>query len=185
MTMVDARSALGVLALVCALALTGCTPDGPAEPTPSPTPASQTPTETAQEKQERLDYAAAEKSYRIFRAEFNRVMRRGGASTPTSLMNRTAGGSYLKEFADIIEAYRGLKLHTVGSEAIVFVRPDGYSPSDIELEVCEDSRSIQEVDSSGKRTRAGEIRTASLQVKRTTTGWKVWSGQGRKVSECS
>ncbi len=77
----DVRRAVGALA--CALALVGCTPAAPAEPSPSPSPAVQTPAETTQERQQRLDYAAAEKSYRTFRAEYERVLRAGGAKEPT------------------------------------------------------------------------------------------------------
>ena len=64
-----------VLVAVGCLAL-GCTPQ-PGVPTPSPSPTATTaptPPETARERQERLDFEAAEKAYRTFRAEFGRVL---------------------------------------------------------------------------------------------------------------
>src|SRR3954466_5632221 len=100
-----ARVGRGLLtaALLCLLTAQGCSADlsGPS-PSPSPTTPAQTPTESAQQRQERLDYAAAEKAYRTFRAEFNRILRAGGAVRPSTTMTRTASGSYLKETSDVI-----------------------------------------------------------------------------------
>ena len=89
----DGRTGVGVVALVCALALgpAGCTPDAVVQPTPSPSASSATPTETDAERQERLDYAAAEKAYRTFRAEYGRVLRAGGAKEPTIQASVTCG----------------------------------------------------------------------------------------------
>ena len=89
---------LGVATLLCVLATAGCSP-GSEAPGPAPTPPSPvqtTPTESPQERQERLDYAAAEKAYRTFRAEYGRVLRAGGAKEPTKVMKATAGGRVLE-----------------------------------------------------------------------------------------
>ncbi len=96
-------------AAACALALGACT----GQPTPGPTPTLtptvvETPPETAAEREQRLAYEAAEKSYRTFRAELGRVLRAGGAKEATPLMKQTAGGPYLKEFVEVIQAYKGL-----------------------------------------------------------------------------
>jgi hypothetical protein len=180
--MTRARKA-AVAAVLGALALAGCSP-GPTEPTPSPTPSVQTPTETPEERQERLDYAAAEKAYRTFRAEYGRVLRAGGAKEPTRVMKETAGGEYLKEVAEIVRAYKGLALHSKGAERIVYVHRVGYSPESVSLEVCEDSSKVVDVDRDGKVEGRGELRTASLLVRRTSGGWKVWTGEGKKASSC-
>lgn len=182
--MVEARRALGVIAVACLLAVTGCTGDAPAAPSPTPTPAAPTPTptETSQERQQRLDYAAAEKSYRTFRAEYNRVLRAGGAKVPTKVMKETAAGSYLDELAGIVEAYDGVKGRDIGKERIVYIRASGYSETVLLLDVCEDGRSITTV--SPTRRIPGEIRTARLDMHKISGEWKIWSGSGRKVSSC-
>jgi hypothetical protein len=173
-----------VVALLCLLALLGCTParGGPVSP-PPPTAASQTPTESAQERQERLDYAAAEKAYRTFRAEYNRVLRAGGAKEPTKVMKATAGGPYLHTFAEVIEAYAANGSRDIGRERIRYVRPAGHDAKAVALLVCEDSRAIRTSRKSG-RDGHGEIRTADLEVRLTHVGWKVWSGTGKLVDSC-
>src|SRR4051812_20183044 len=97
------RSIVGATCLLALLG-TGCTPDTP-PPTP-PTSTSPTPTENAQEREERLAYAAAETSYREFRAEVERVYSTGGATKPTKAMTATAGGSYLASYQEVSVAYR-------------------------------------------------------------------------------
>lgn len=181
--MVDARGTAGVIAMVCALGLVGCTPDTISEPTPSPTPAVQTPTESAAEKQERLDYAAAERAYRTFRAEYGRVLRAGGAKEPTMLMKQTAGGEYLKAFAEVGRGYRILGSRTEGSEVARYVRPAGYSEKSIILNVCEDSSDVVIIRTKGANGR-GEIRTAELRLRKLHGVWKLWSGNGKLVDSC-
>src|SRR3954462_9066966 len=120
-----ARVGRGLLtaALLCLLTAQGCSADlsGP-RPSPPPTTPAQTPTESAQQRQERLDYAAAEKAYRTFRAEYGRVLRAGGGKEPTRVMKATAGGSYLREFAEIVMAYAGLADRQMGDEKVAYVR---------------------------------------------------------------
>jgi hypothetical protein len=66
-----APGVVGALAALC-LSAAACTPTGPSTPSPTPTP-SASPTETQLEKQTRLDFEAAEKAYRTFSAEFDRL----------------------------------------------------------------------------------------------------------------
>jgi len=179
------RRTAGATVLLGVLALAGCTTPDPAGPVSPPTPpVSQSPTETAQERQERLDYAAAEKSYRTFRAEYDKVLRTGGAKQATKVMRATAGGPYLKEFSEIVEAYDGLGLRTRGREEIAHVRRIGYAAEEVNLQVCEDSRNVEDLDHRGKSKGRGELRTASLQVRKVGGQWKVWSGNGKKVESC-
>lgn len=165
----------------------GCTPDAPSppsSPTPPPTPSvSQIPSETAQERQQRVDYEAAEKSYRAFRAEYNRVLRAGGATEPTALMKETAGGPYLNEFAQAIEAYKGLGSFDSGFEKIVYIRRNGYSPEAVVLQVCEDSRAIETFNKARESQGRGDILKITLEVRRGDR-WRVWSGAGGKVDSC-
>ncbi|HEY5822538.1 MAG TPA: hypothetical protein VIT20_11220, partial [Propionibacteriaceae bacterium] len=94
---------MAAAAILVALLTGGCTPDPTPPVTPTPT-ATQTPTETEQERQQREAYAAAETAYRTFRAEYGRVLRAGGAKEATAVMKQTAGGPYLKEFTEVIQA---------------------------------------------------------------------------------
>ncbi len=163
----------------------GCTPPVSPTPTPTPTPSvSQTPTESPEQRQERLDYEAAEKSYRAFRAEYNRVLQHGGVKEPTTLMKETAGNSYLTDVQEISEAFQGLGYRQEGEEKTVYVRPGGYSPASLVLNVCEDTRQTRSVDKTGKDLGPGELRSLELQVKFVDARWKLWSGVGRKVSSC-
>src|SRR3954454_8462186 len=117
-------------ALLCLLTAQGCSADL-GSPSPSPTAPTHTPTESAQQRQERLDYAAAEKAYRTFRAEYGRVLRAGGAKEPTRVMKATAGGDYLATFTEVIRGYKQLGSREVGTEKIVYVHRAGYSERSI------------------------------------------------------
>lgn len=182
------RRAIGAVALLCVLAVAACTP-GPPEPappmTPTPTPTvSRSPSETPQERQERLDYAAAEKSYRTFRAEYNRVLRAGGAREPTKVIKTTAGGDYLATFTKVMRGYQELQSRDVGREKVMYVRGGGYQQRSLVLKVCEDSREVRTLRRSGKDGR-GEVRTATIEVRNTGNAWKLWSGSGRLVDSCN
>ncbi len=180
----------GLLVASCLLAFLGtaCTPSDPPSPTPtgnvpsaSPTP---TPTENAQEREERLAYAAAETSYREFRAEFYRVLRAGGSKSATPKMKATAAGPYLKYFTELAQAYKGERVHSTGTERTGYARPAGYSSNSLVLDVCEDSRAVKDFDRKGRKTGSGEIRTARLEVRKVGGAWKVWDGTGKKASSC-
>ena len=100
--------------------LAGCAADPapPSPPSPIPTPTETAPTETALERQTRLDYEAAERSYRAFRREYRRVLADGGARKPTKVMTETAGGPYLAEYVQVIRAYKKLNYTQKGGEKI-------------------------------------------------------------------
>lgn len=182
MTVGKAGRILAALILAGLLA-SGCTP---AAPTPPPTPpsVSQTPTETAIERQQRLDYEAAEKSYRAFRAEYGRVLRAGGAKKATSKMKALAGGDYLKQFVEVIQAYHGFGYHDEGEEKNSQVSYGGYSKNSVILNVCEDDRAVKALDKAGKSLGPGELRRSRLEVRKIDEEWKVWSGSGDKVNSC-
>ena len=169
-----AALAIGVLGV-------GCTPT--AEPSPSPSPPSPTPTENAVERQMRLDFEAAEKSYRTFRAELGRVLRAGGASQPTKVMKATAAGPYLENFADVAQAYKSTDSRETGQERIVWVRRGAYSSESLLLLVCEDSSDVKTYEGD-KLVGSGEVRTAELEVRKTGSAWKVYDGKGEEVSSC-
>lgn len=175
----------GLVVAACLLAGLGsaCSPADP-PPAPPPTVVSATPSENAQEREQRLAYAAAEKSYREFRAEFNRLLATGGAKEASRLMKETAGNSYLKDNLEVIQAYRGLGYHQEGTDKIVYVQQAGYSPTSVVLATCEDSTGARTLSKSGKSVGRGDIRVLQIDVRRTSDGWKVWSGNGNRVKSC-
>ncbi len=160
-----------------------CTPDPEVPPTPSPSvPA--TPAETELERQERVAYEAAEKSYRTFQREYGRVVKAGGAKSPTNLMTKTAGGPYLEQFTQLVRGYEVLGAHQRGDLEIIYVRQGGYSPQSLILNVCEDDRSAETILKNGKSNGKGEIRTTELDVRKRGQDWKVWDGESREVESC-
>ena len=181
------RTGRRLLAGACLLTFlsAGCTPDDPPPPPPSTSVPSPTPTENAQEREERLAYEAAEKSYREFRAEYNRVLASGGASKPTKLMLENAGGPYLAELQSGSEAFRGLHHYTRGTEKIASIRPDGYSPDEVIMQICEDSRGVTTFDAKGRKLYGGDLRELSLVFRLKEGRWKAWTGTGMKVAECA
>lgn len=171
---------LGVSLL--ALLGAGCTPD---TKTPPPaTSTSATPTESAQEREERVAYEAAEKSYREFRAEVERVYAHGGADKPTALMKATAGGQYLKSYQEVSEAYRDLKHYSKGQLKIEYVHRGGFSSSELILDVCEDGRSVTTYDRRGKKLYTDDLRKLQLKARAVDGTWKVWSGKGEESASC-
>lgn len=176
---------LAALTLI-GLTFAGCTADPAPAPSPTPIPpASQTPTESPQQRQERLDYEAAEKAYRTFRAEYRRVLRDGGAKQATAVMKETAGGPYLATLVEVIVGYDKLNARQKGTELIGYVRRGGYSTSSIVLDVCEDDRPVDALLKDGKKYGRGEVRTARLDLQKKDGRWKVWEGTGTKVESCT
>lgn len=169
--------------VVVGVAVTGCTPAAAPLPSPSP-PVSQTPTESSEQRQQRLDYEAAEKSYRAFRAEYNRVLRAGGAKEPTPVMKANAGNGYLTEVQKVAEAYKGLGYHQVGTEEIVSIKRGGHSPMSLVIDACEDTRNVHTEDRKGKNLGSGEIRLVKIKVRTTGGIWRLWSGNGKKADSC-
>lgn len=176
----------GLVVGSCLLAFlsTACSPAGPPPSPPSTSAAVPIPTETDQEREQRLAYEAAETSYREFRVEFYRVLAAGGAKSATPKMKATAAGPYLKYFTELAQAYKGESKHSTGSERTGYVRPQGYSSDSLVLDVCEDSTAVRDFNAKGKQTGEGEVRTARLEVRRVSGVWKVWDGDGEKVSSC-
>lgn len=172
--------ALGVTLL--ALLGAGCTPE---TTTPPPvTSTSATPTESAQEREERVAYEAAEKSYREFRAEVEHVYARGGADKPTAMMKATAGGQYLNSYQEVSEAYRDLKHYSKGQLKIGYVHRGGFSSSELILDVCEDGRSVITFDRRGKKLYTDDLRKLQLKARLVDGAWKIWSGTGEKSTSC-
>ena len=180
------RTGRGLLVGACLLTFlsAGCTPNDPPPAPPSTNVPSPTPTENAQEREERLAYEAAEKSYREFRAEFYRVLGAGGAKSATPVMRATAAGPYLKNFTEVAEAYREQKSYSRGAEVTGYIRRAGYESVSLVLDVCEDTRNVKDYSRSGKYQGRGEVRVARLEARKVSGAWKIWDGKGEKVTSC-
>lgn len=178
--------ALAVGSCLLAFLGTACTPsDPPAPPAASSVPsAAPTPTENAQELEERLAYAAAEKSYRDFRAEFRRITGAGGASKATQKMKDASGGPYLADATKVIRAYKDTGSHTEGDTRIGYVIPAGYSDESLLLNVCEDETAVKTFDAKNRQVARNQVLILQLDVREIDGLWKVWNFSGHQEKSC-
>jgi hypothetical protein len=170
-----ATLAVGLLAVGCSAS--------PEEPAVTPT-AVATPPETQLERQTRLDFEAAEKSYRAFVAEYDRLSRAGGATTATSAMERYGAGPYLDTMVDFLSQTKARKVRSRGQFQIGYVRPGLHTPTELTLNVCEDGTGISNVDSKGKVVSKGLAGKLTLQMRLIDNRWKVWDGSDEDVASC-
>jgi hypothetical protein len=178
---------LGAFSASCVL-LAACTPANGTIPTPPPatsSPASATPPETAQEREERLAYEAAEKAYRTFRAEYDRISNTPGASPKaTKRMTDNAAGPYLEVMSGFLR-YKKTR-HQTGDRPIRIrhVRRGGYSPKELVLLICEDGSRVRVFDARGKQVSRGQVSDMTLYVRPVDGRWKVWNGDQEVVKKC-
>ena len=81
-------------------------PDHSPTPVVAPTPSASTPTESPQEREERLAYEGAEKAYRTFITEYTRVVRASDRPHVTRRCVTHATGDYLKAYSAFIKQRR-------------------------------------------------------------------------------
>lgn len=180
------RAATAVVA-ACLLPLAACDSGGGASPSPSPTPSYQeSPPETTLQRQTRLDFEAAEKSYRTFIAEKNRLGLAGGSLAPTPVMKQTAAGKYLAYYTMLLrEQKKAGEKYTAGTK-IGYVRRGGYSPQELTLDVCEDGSANRVLDKNGKQISKGQILLRTVYVRPIDGRWKLWNGDERgETSSCA
>lgn len=174
---------LGAIIAVCVV-LTGCTlADGePATPPPSSPAVSTTPFETAQEREERLAYEAAEKAFRTFRAEYDRLYQ---VPSPrlTRAITENAAGPYLKVMTGFLKDSARRDRRADRPIRIVYVRRAGYSPTELILETCEDGSKIKVLDPQGRQVGHGGTSELRLYVRPVNGRWKVWDGDQTVVSK--
>lgn len=197
---VTTRRLAGVGATVLCLTLwTGCTPfePGPSStptapisptvPITTPTPSS-TPTESDVERDMRLDFEAAEKSYRTFFNEYHRLLRSGGAKEATKKYKSVTDGPTAKKGEGIIRGFQQRGWRQVGKAKILAAKPGVYKIESVTIISCEDARKVVNVDKKGKRvTEKGGLRRLETSVRHVDEAWKVWSAEDtivQKVTEC-
>jgi hypothetical protein len=179
---------LGAFGAGCAL-LAGCTPaDGtiPAPPPATSAPASATPPETAQQREERLAYEAAEKAYRTFAAEYARLQQEvGGTSRPTKTMTDNAAGPYLKAMSGFLRTKVKKGTHSDSAVHIEYVLPGGYSADELILLVCQDGSNVKVLDSSNKMVGKGTVSKLNIYLRPISGRWKIWSAHQEAVKSCT
>ncbi|HET9650342.1 MAG TPA: hypothetical protein VFP34_19210 [Microlunatus sp.] len=168
------------------LPLAACTPGGDG-PSTSPTPTLQpSPPETSLERQQRLDFEAAAKSYRAFMEEYNRLAKAGGSLQATPVMKSTAAGPFLAFYTDALrEQKQQGQRYTTGVE-IGYVKSGAYSSNELTLEVCEDGSQNKVLDRDGKEVAAGQILLRAVYVRPIQGRWTLWNGDERDtVQSCT
>jgi hypothetical protein len=178
------RGFVSVGAVVACCALAACTPEPSPISTPLPTPAATTPTESQIERQMRLDYEAAEETYRASTLEQDRMYRAGGATKASRVLKATTTGSYLKITLQSLREIHKSGWHAKGSTEIVGVARDGgWRPDQVGLTSCEDNSAVRFFDRTGEDVTPNVERryVQKLTVVRVTERWKVTTANSTRV----
>lgn len=177
---------VGGVVVVCGL-VAACSQPAPQPTTPSPSPrpssVSTTPAETQLERQQRLDFQAAEKSYRAFRKEYTRLAVSGGSKQVTPVMSLNAAGPYLKVMEYFLTETLREGVHQRGVVTIAYVNHGAYSPQRLTLNVCEDGRKVENW-RKGNRVSNGVAAKLSLYARKIDGRWKIWDGDDQRVTHC-
>ena len=142
----------GTTMAVAAL-LGACTPEPPPTgPTPAttPTPSATQPTESSIEREQRLDFEAAEKAYRDNLAEQLRLYHRGGASKATKALKATATGDYLSFTVEQLRSVKKRRLTVKGDLRVVGVVRMAWKEESVVLTSCEDASQTRIIDRRGE-----------------------------------
>lgn len=176
---------LGAALALCSLAAACTQPPKPQEPTPTPVPASTSPSETQLERQTRLNFEAAEKAYKGFRGEYNRLILTGGADKPTSKMRETAAGPYLAAMTEFLAVRKKEGWRSSAPIKVVSIIDGSYSPAELVLNVCEDGSKSELLNKAGMKIRTGSIEKLTIYVRPVNGVWKIWDGQNEAVKSCA
>jgi hypothetical protein len=176
---------LGAL-VACAL-LPACSPSAGVSPSPTPgVSTSATPPETEQQRKERLDFEAAEKAYRAFAAEYDRLYEiKDGSSKPTKKLTDNAAGPYLKVMMGFLQDSRARGHHTSGKVRIAYVERGAYSTEELILKTCEDGSDVKVLNRNGKQVATGSTSKLTLYVRPIGGRWKLWDGDQEVVKTCA
>ena len=177
------RLALTVAALCL---LTACTPTS--TPTPSPAPGYRcTPAQYDEMVAKDKLYAEAEAVYRRFLAEEDRIFRKGGVTTATSVLKETTTGDFLAEsLADYKSmAERNITVKGAAPSLVYFERAPGRSKggSVVSATVCVDGSSL-EFFRSGKSLGQGRVYKDDTYFAEVEGAIKIIGADGSQVKSC-
>jgi len=179
--------------LVLGLLVAGCTPDPGTTPSVTPTPAvssptpspSPTPTQTenAQERQQRLDFEAAEKAYLTAFAESGRLAMAGGTRKPTKVLLANTGGFYLEVQLNDLQVLKRNGWRADRPSTTSVSAGGGWSTDELGLTACEDASQVRLLNSEGKVV--GKDRPMRFVQTLTATKvkgvWKITDGDSKIV----
>ena len=179
---------IGAAIAGCAL-VAACTPDQPPTVTPTPTPTatpsptpSATPTETDIERRMRLDFEAAEKTYRANVLEQDRQAKLGIAvSTP--VLRQTSTGEYLKFSLSGLRDIEKSGWRAVGKVKIVGIARGGWKAKRLKLIACEDGSGIKLIDKSNRDVtpKVSRMFIQNYTVVKIGSLWKLAELQSKRV----
>jgi hypothetical protein len=179
--------------LVLGLLVAGCTPDPGTTPSVTPTPAvssptpspSPTPTQTenAQERQQRLDFEAAEKAYLTARQETERLAMSGGVRKATNVMKENLGGTYLSVQVDDLRTLVDNGWRTDRRTSVSVSANGGWSGSELALTACEDATKVRLLDEDDREVAKDRPRrfVQSLTATKVDGRWKITGLESKPV----
>jgi hypothetical protein len=176
--------------LVMGLLVAGCTPDPGTVPTAAPTPSASSPatrptsTENTQERQQRLDFEAAEKAYLAADAEVHRLAMRGGASEPTKVLLENTAGRYLKARMGALRTLKSREWRTDRPTTVTVTADGGWSQDELQLTACEDASNVRLLDEDGEEVAKDRQRriVQTLTATKAQGRWKVANLDSKAVS---
>jgi hypothetical protein len=169
--------------VVGGLLLAACSPE-PTPLPPAPAPVA-TPVETHLERQQRLDFEAAEKSYRRFNAEYERIALLGGTEKSTPELQRYATGPYLKSMLGFLRNEKRSGNHQTGRMRVAYIHRGFYSTESLRMSTCEDASALFNVARDGTVVNKGTSVEVSIEVRRIEGVWKLWDGDDQEVKSCA
>lgn len=158
--------------------LSGCqwlaeqtTPSFPPQ-TPKPTSSA---TETAQERQIRIDQEAAVKAYQTANKELARLAMAGGASKPTKTLLGSATGEYLEVQMGDLKTLKDEGWRADRPAQTSVVANGGWSPTKLGLTACEDTSLVRLLDQKGKEMAKDRPRrlVQTLTATKVDGAWKI------------
>jgi hypothetical protein len=133
-----------------------------------------------------LDFEAAEKAYRMFAAEYDRLYEiKGGSAKATQKLIDNAAGPYLKVMLGFLQDSKEKGHYTKGDVRIAYVKRGAYSVEELILNTCEDGSEVKVFDRKGKQVATGGTSKLTLSVRPIGGRWKVWDGDQEVVKTCT
>jgi hypothetical protein len=168
-------------ALVMGLLAAGCTPDPGPDPGTSPTPSvssaapSPIPTENAQERQQRLDFEAAEKAYLTAAKETDRLAVRGGAAKATPTLTENTVGNYLDFQMEGLRTLKDEDWRADRAGIVAVTARGGWSEKELNFTACEDSSQVKLLNNQDKEVQKDRPRrfVQDLTATRADGRWKI------------
>ena len=148
----------------------------------TPTPCTQA--EYDKLRQQRQDYAAAEKVYRAFFAQDALLMNSGGLATPE--IRLLLAGPMIDQYEKDKQYQHDAGVTGIGEIKLVYVRPSAaelHPGSEIALESCYDGTAVTGfVD--GKESGKGSNIKSTAFLTRVDGQFKIWWTEGKKAPSC-